>query len=750
MFGQLLRRWREERGLSLRQLAAQVNYSPGWLSKIETGAGEPTVELARACDKALDAGGDLIALAQARAQGIGRDGVPQPVQVPPGAGAGFVGREPELAALDGLLEAARSAGTVMTVAIDGPPGVGKTALAIRWAHRVAGQFPDGVLFTDLHGFAPQARRTEPAHVLEGFLAALGVPADAIPPDTEQRAAMMRSIVAGRRVLVVADNAADSAQVEPLVLGAAGCAVLVTSRRRLTGLALRHGAAQVALGPMPPPDSVALVTAVIGERAAAEPEAGRLLTQRCAHLPLALRIAAERGAARPRHRVAELAADLTADAQRLDVLEAGEDDSLAVQAAFSWSYRQIDRASARMYRLLGLHPGPRIGVRAAAALAGLPVAQTRRLMQRLESVHLVEASVPDAWSMHDLLRLYAARQAHEEELGPEREAAVRRLTEWYLLTADAAHRALAPHWHLPPLDQASAAEPTVTPVTFSGAAVARQWFDTEMDAFAAVIRLAGEHGLRAAWELPVRLWAWLEQRKAWAVWRVTHEAGLRAARAAGEREAEAWIAGNLAHAYRQLGEDAQAKSLFERARAIQEEAGYEHGLAFALIGLGCLDIEQGRADQGCRHVARALECFERRGDRFGQALAWAGLGESYGRLHQFAEAERYLGKALDSFTVLDDHYGQGYALLLWATLAHNSGDTAGASAFVERALAARRAAADTWGEAEALEQQGQFALAAGRHQDAQAAWRMALTLYERLGDPRAAKVRQRLRSLRESR
>ncbi|MDT0321431.1 helix-turn-helix domain-containing protein [Streptomyces millisiae] len=426
-FGATLRRLRDERGLTLRKLANLAHYSAGWLSKVETGTGEPTLELAQACDDALEAGGELVALARARLSGSTQEGVPRPAQLPAGAGAMFVGRERELELLDEHLELAKSAGTVMTVAIDGPAGAGKTALAIRWAHRVAHEFPDGVLFADLRGFVARGKRADPGGVIDGFLTALGVPVDGIPSSIEQRAAMMRSAAAGKRLLVVLDNAASGLQVRPMLLGAQGCAVVITSRRRMTGLVLRDGAARLTIGPMEPAESQAVLTTAIGSQAEDETEAIRALAEQCAHLPLALRVAAEKVAARASYRVADLVGDLAT--KNLDVLTMDENDF--VHEAISSSYRQVDPPAARMFRLLGLHPGPDIDLGAAAALAGQPFTTVQRLMERLEGVHLVEGKARGTWHLYEPLRAYAARCVLEDEPPESRDAAIQRLTTWFL-------------------------------------------------------------------------------------------------------------------------------------------------------------------------------------------------------------------------------------------------------------------------------------------------------------------------------
>lgn len=746
-FGRTLRRLREERGLSLRALAAAVNFSPSWLSRVENELVAPSMGLARACDEALEAGGVLIDRA-AREQGPEVDDprawVPRPAQLPPGAGSAFAGRSRELVELDRVLELAERVQSVMTVVIDGPPGVGKTALAIRWAHQVSHRFAEGVLFTDLEGFGSQEQRADPGQVLENFLIALGVPAQAIPSSTDQRATLMRSVTDGQRILVVLDNAADASQVEPLLLGAAGCAVVVTSRRRLMEVTVTEGASRVALGPMRPEDSVALLTAAIGERAHAEAEATQLLAQRCAHLPLALRIAAEWVVAHPDLRVADLAADLTGDTQPLDVLAAGQ---VAVRTAFSWSYRELirdDSEAARLFRLLGLLPG-RITIEAAAALVDQPRRVARGLLERLEGVHLVEQPRRGSWSMHDLLRAYAAQQAAEEDPVPERATAVRRLVERYVHTADAAHHTLAPHWYLPPPRSPAPSDRMV----FHDAAAARGWFEGEAENVVAVTRLAADHRLPGAWELPLRLWAWAMRRRPWRVWQTTHEIGLRAARDLGERAAEAWIAGHLACVEGYLGEIDRSQELFDRAAALHQETDDRRGLAWAIAGLGLVAGRRGEGEEARSHFRRSLGLFAEAGDDLGQAAVRVHLGETLARLGGYEEASRHLRQALAEFENMDEPYGQGWALLEWARLAHRQGDADQAAEFLAQSLVARREAGDAWGEAEVLERQGHLALLHGRADDARDAWRQALAGYEQLADPRAEEVRKQLRALPEA-
>jgi hypothetical protein len=346
----------------------------------------------------------------------------------------FVGREQEYGALESL--AKRADGTASICVIDGVAGAGKTALAIYAGRRLATRFPDGQLYADLRGFGPHRPPMTPDEALAGFLRALGVDPSAVPSGLDELAAMYRSLLAERHMLIVLDNAADAAQVRPLLPGAPGPLVLVTSRGRLSGLTARDGAARITLRPLAPAQAILLLGRIVGhDRVSAERQAAIDISARCGLLPLALRIAAERVAARPRMTLNDLAGQLTAAHARLDGLDLGEEEATAVRAVFSWSYKALAPEAARMFRMLGLHTGPDIGVPAAAALAATEQAEAGHLLEVLADAHLIEESLPGRFRVHDLLHAYAAEQARTDESAHERGSALRRVLSWYLLTAD---------------------------------------------------------------------------------------------------------------------------------------------------------------------------------------------------------------------------------------------------------------------------------------------------------------------------
>ncbi len=346
-----------------------------------------------------------------------------PAQLPADVHA-FTGRADELAELDQLLASAEQPETageptaVMIAAVSGTAGVGKTALAVRWAHRTRARFPDGQLYVDLRGYDPEQPMSA-SEALAGFLAALGVPGHEIPTTLDDRAARFRTEVSGRRLLVMLDNAATVDQVRPLLPGAPSCFVLVTSRDSLAGLIARHGAHRLDLDLLPPPDALTLLRTLLGGRVAAEPGAAATLAEQCARLPLALRVAAELAASRPSTPLRQIVSDLADDRRRLDLLDAGGDRHTAVRAVFSWSYRHLPAQAARAFRLLGLYPGPDLDTQIAAALTNTSLDRARQLLDLLARAHLIQPARrhpadTGRYGMHDLLRAYATQLASADD------------------------------------------------------------------------------------------------------------------------------------------------------------------------------------------------------------------------------------------------------------------------------------------------------------------------------------------------
>jgi transcriptional regulator with XRE-family HTH domain len=452
--GPLLRSRRQAARLSQEELAELTGLSVRTIGDLERGARRPHRQTLALIGRVFDldeaartglagtglAGTGLAGTGPANQTESGpRREVPRQL---PAAVRGFVGRKAELAALTRLLDrlgdpAGRGpGGGVVIAAIAGTAGVGKTALAIRWAHQVAGLFPDGQLYVNLRGYDVD-QPVLAADALGGFLRALGVPGPEIPADPGERASRYRSLLATRRMLVVLDNAGQEDQVRPLLPGSATCPTVVTSRDALTGLVEPNGAARIDLGLLPPPDACTLLRTLLGDRAAADPPATVALASRCARLPLALRVAAEQALDRASTPLAELAGELADQQRRLDLLDVSQDPRTAVRGVFSWSYRRLDPGAARGFRLLGLHPGPDCDPRAFAALTATSEAEAHRVLCVLARAHLAESVGHGRYGLHDLLRAYACELAAGQDGEREAKAALTRLFDHHLQATTAA-------------------------------------------------------------------------------------------------------------------------------------------------------------------------------------------------------------------------------------------------------------------------------------------------------------------------
>ncbi|KOG84127.1 hypothetical protein ADK47_24580 [Streptomyces rimosus subsp. rimosus] len=694
----------------------------------------PGHDFATRCDALLGTGTELVTLAQAAQPDV--HGLLRPAQLPPRA-SHFVGRDRDLFALDSSLKTPATADGSYIIAIDGPAGVGKSTLAVQWAHKIAHKFAGGVFFADLQGHALDGRPVAPAQVLERFLLSVGVAADRIPPGLEERAAIVRTLAEGRPTLFVLDNAADADQVEPLLVGAPASVVIVTSRRRLTRLTVRTGAHRVCLGPMDPAESADLLSAVIGPRADSDPEAVRALAARCAHLPLALRIAAERLAGHPYRTVAGSVAEL--DAGRLDALADAGDPHLAIRPILAGSYQDLEPEAARAFCLFGLYPGATISTDAAAALLRRERGRARRLLDALVAVHLLEEVGADRFRAHDLLREYAAELA--AELSEEcRTAAVARLVGWYAHTVDRANYVIAPQRPIELL-----VDPPIGthPLGFTTPEDASQWCDDEAENLLPIIRLATRHTLSAAWQIPTRLWNWLLVRKPWSLWIDSHEVGLQAAVASGDREAEAWVSLNLADGWRQTGDTDRARHYAQDALRIREQLGDHHGQGWCEACLGFIATDEAELEQARSHFDAALGHFQMSGDRHGQGVLLACLAETHAHLGHPDRAQTAFDASLALARALGDHYGEG---MLWTRRAgaHRArGELDDALTCLDRRITSGQAAADEWGIADAYEQRGDILAELGREGEARAAWQRALQIFSALEDPRAAALRERL-------
>jgi DNA-binding SARP family transcriptional activator/Flp pilus assembly protein TadD len=659
---------------------------------------------------------------------------------------GFHGRDTELAYLERLAAAGSDVGGPATIcAIDGTAGVGKTALAIRFAHRVADRFPDGQLYVNLRGFDPCDSPLSADDVLDQFLRSLGIHPEQIPAAPDERTRLYRSTLADRRILLLLDNAATAEQVRPLVPGTGACLALVTSRRRLSGLLARDGAQPLTIEVLTQPDAVALITAIAGaDSVAAEPEATAELARLAGHLPLALRIIAERRAGRRHWRIQDLVDELAGERDRLNVLAADGDDHMAVRAAFSWSYRELKPDAARLFRLLSLHAGGDFSTHAAAALADITPGQARHLLDVLSGANLLEQNARDRYRFHDLLRVYAAERADDEETEQGRAAAVRRELIWYLYTVDAAARVMTPACLHLSLDLPA---PSRQLLGFTRHETALQWCETERDNLVAATRQAAElHEDLIAWQLPQILLSFFYLRKHRVDWLVTHQIGLDAARRLNDPFAEAWMFSGLGIAYQEIGQFDEALAQHRSGLARWQQVADKQGESVSLANLGVTFLGLGHPSHAMEYCRRALAIARQIADPRCEVFALVCLGLIYRHLKHYPEALDCSRQALRVGYAIGDLYRQAWCLNSLGTLHRCLGHFDEAVDSCHQALAIRREIGDRHGEAVGLNSLGKALQAAGRSDQARDAWMRALKAFEDLGDPKANAVKVQLEAL----
>jgi tetratricopeptide (TPR) repeat protein len=594
---------------------------------------------------------------------------------------------------------------------------------------------------NLRGFDPSGTPAAPAEAIRGFLDALGVPPERVPPQPAAQAGLYRSLLADSRMLIVLDNARDEQQVRPMLPASPGSLVLVTSRSQLGGLGAADGARLISLDVLTPAEAAGLLTARLGaSRAAAEPEAISEIASLCACLPLALSIAAARAAASPKFPLAALAAELRDAAGRLDALDAGDPGS-SVRTVFSWSYQQLSAEAARMFRLLGLHPGPGITVPAAASLAGITLAAARRLLRELVRAHLIAEHIPGRYASHDLLHAYAAEQVRQTDSQDERDAAVARVLDHYL------HTAARADWLLNPAKEPVVLAPPRPGATSGQPADHQQalaWFEAEHQVLLAAVSLAAESGFDAhAWQLPWAMWAFLQARGHWQDWAATGRTALAAATRLGDTAAQALTGRLLAGACSELGDHDQGRDRFASSLMLYQRLGNRLGQAKIQDNLTVLAGRQGRYADALGHAERALRLYRALGDKAGEAGTLNDVGWFHGLLGDHQQARSFCRQALTLCAEVGHRWLEGH---VWDSLGyaeHHLGNLAEAAACYQRALGLYREAGDRLGEADTLTHLGDTRQAAGELAQARQAWQQALAILEEIQHPDAGQVRARL-------
>ncbi|MEU4524577.1 BTAD domain-containing putative transcriptional regulator [Amycolatopsis sp. NPDC024027] len=658
-----------------------------------------------------------------------------PAQLPPDT-PGFAGRERALRRLDEIKGERSPAPRI--VVLSGTAGVGKTALALHWAHAVAGEFPDGQLYVNLRGFDPTGSPVPPADAVRGFLEALAVPDDRIPRSPDAQVGLYRTLLANRRVLVVLDNAGAAGQVRPLLPGAPGSVVLVTSRDQLTGL-VTAGAHPLGVDLLDTAEARAVLRRRIGpDRITAEPAAADEIISLCAHLPLALAVVAARAAIHPGFGLAVLAGQLR-DARGLDEF-ADADPATDPRAVFSWSYLRLDPAAARLFRLFGVHPGPDIGTRAAASLAGLSTGRTRALLTELAHAHLIAEPVPGRYTLHDLLRAYAAELAHAEESPAGRTAAVHRMLGHYAHTAYLADGFLDPRLEVPPelTPLPGGAEPER--ITEHRRALA--WFEAEHRVLLQLVHADTEFDARV-WELAWSMQRFLLRRGYWHDEIQALTAALAAARRLGDERKQAFAHLHLGGTHGRFGRDTEAVDDVRAALALYAGSGDVVGQAYAHRQSAWLLDRQGDAASALVHAEHALALFRAAGHRAGEATALNAVGWFHTLLGKHASAIEHCRQALDLQVELGDQMG---ATQSWHSIgyAHQQlGDHTRAIACYETALELVHGRGSLMTEARLRIELANLHRELGDLESARAGWRQAHDILAHLAHPDADEVLKRL-------
>jgi tetratricopeptide (TPR) repeat protein len=627
---------------------------------------------------------------------------------------------------------------VVIAVIAGTAGVGKTTLAVRWAHDVAGRFPDGQLFVNLRGFDPTGAVTSPAAAVRVFLVALGV--TDLPADLDAQFGLYRTLVAGRRLLVVLDNARDAEQVRPLLPGSPGSMVVVTSRRQLPGLVATDGARPVPLALLRTEESrLLLAHRLDAERLAAAPAAVDAIVASCAGLPLALAVVAAIALTRPDTTLATLASELTS-ADPLRTL-GGDDTATDVRQVFSWSYRSLTPAAARLFRLLGIHQAADLRLPAVASLGALDTGAARAHLTELCEASLVAESGPGRYTMHDLLRGYAMAVAYETD-PPRRLAEARlRLVDHYLQSAAAADRRI--YRYRTPIDIAVpvAGVATITPADHDAALA---WFDEERHVFPAIVDLAMQIGAWThAWQLPWSLALFHDRRSLWHDLLAVHTQALDAARKLDDDEARAHAHRGLARALNPMGRHEEAQAHLEDALRLHQRCGDERSLANTHLALAVVFNHQGRYREALGETVQALEHFRGTDHRQALAVALNATGWYHAQLGEYEQAITYCGQALPLLEAEGDRLTTAATWDSIGHAQHRLGRHEQALVSYQQSIGLFTEIGDRYNVADVTVHLGDLYADCGDPVRAREAWSAALSTLEEIGHAQAASVRERI-------
>ncbi|WP_422771086.1 AfsR/SARP family transcriptional regulator [Plantactinospora sp. WMMC1484] len=657
----------------------------------------------------------------------------------------FTGRGAELAELDALLPAeGRVSPAMIITTIHGMAGTGKTALAVHWAHRIARRFPDGQIYLNLRGFHPSGTAMEPLEALRAVFDALGVGLGQLPVGLDAQAARYRSLLAGRRLLIVLDNARDADQVRPLLPGAPGCLVIVTSRYQLSSLVTIEHARPVALDVLADGDARRYLTGRLGRRAGTATRHDiDAIVGRCGRLPLALSIVAARTVLNPQWSVAAVADQLGADHGTLDSF-ADIDPAIDLGSIFSWSYERLSPPAARTLRLLALHPGPDTTLAAVASLAGVPVRQARGLAEELVQASLTREHGAGRYLLHDLVRAYAGEIGHRHDPEGERCAGLGRMLDHYIHTAHQAVRLLGPQWELDPLPPPPDG---VALAHLRDADSARGWLAAEHHALVAAVQLAAEHSLDAqVWRLAATLSDIFQRHGHWRDQVTVQLLALRAGRRLGDLDVQAAAQRSLGSAYARLDRPEEARASLAEALVLFDGLGDRRNQGRTHRILAYLHGQEGGYELALRESRRAMELYRISEDRAGTASALNDCGWCHAMLGNHHEALAACRRALRLFQEMGNADGEASTWDSLGFINASLGDRPAAVDAYHRALEIFRRRGDRYNEAETLAHLGDCHHAAGDASAAVGVWRQALEILERLGHPLGRQVRARLQEV----
>ncbi|MCD5316102.1 ATP-binding protein [Kineosporia babensis] len=670
--------------------------------------------------------------------------LPVPQQMPIQS-ANFVGRVAELERLDHALTdylAGAAPSVVAICALAGAAGVGKTALALQWAHRAREHFPDGSLYVNLRGFGP-GKAILPGEVLDEFLRSMGVEAGRIPRELDAKAALYRSLLDGRRMLVVLDNARNSYQVRPLLPGSSSSFVVVTSRNNLTGLVAKDGATRIVLKLLDMEAALALLIRLVGSsRVNAEPRMAEEIIFQCGYLPLALQIAGQRASTEPDLSLRELVTELADERDRLDLLHS-EDDDMGLRTTFSWSYKALPDDTARLFRRLGLHFSGEFPINAAAALGGVTPGEARRHLNALAELNLLERLPSNRFRFHDLVRYYAAERAQDEESDSERQEALARCLAWYLHAADAANRSLMPQRRKIDIQEPSA---QVVVPDFEDAASALIFCHTERSHLLQATQYAHLHGKHdVAWQIPVVLWSYFSLNRLLDDWIASHDLGLTSARSSQDVPGQGWTLNSLGNAYRELKDYDRAIECWREALELRRRTGDRYGEGTSLNNLANAYRRKGEYELALRYSKRALKIHIEVDDQWNQAIDLNSIGNTYRALDDQVRALESWEEALRIQSEIGDDFGVGKCLSHIGLLQLDQERYREAVTTLVRAMDIQRRISDRSGQGVTALGLGTSLLRLGLVQTSVEWLELAVATFERLGDQRVTDARELLAS-----